>query len=417
MTHPPIYARALIFDMDGTLYCNARLDRAYEDSLARAVMERKGVTRAEAYRLFVAKQSEIAAEQGVQPSALHTLARLGVSDRIWAVRYGRIPCREYLRTDRRLRSALVELAQRHRLAVVTNNHRANTLATLEALGVRELFDEILTLSESRRFKPAPELYQHMAERLGVDPHECLSIGDRYDLDLEPAARVGMQTLWVRRPAEIYTLPRAVRPPAARRLSARTPVEARAAVRTAAGLLRAGRLVVVPTDTVYGLASAPKPETLRWLYRAKGRPETNPLVLLIADASAAERYANVTARARELMAQHWPGALTLILPVRPGAPWGRITRGGRNVALRVPAHDLLRRILRAAGGAAAVTSANCSGRPAPAAAARVDQKILAFSEAVVDTGPAIGGKPSTVAQLTRRGIRILRPGAVAPELRH
>jgi tRNA threonylcarbamoyl adenosine modification protein (Sua5/YciO/YrdC/YwlC family) len=405
-----IRVRALIFDLDGTLYRNPRLDRLYEESAFTLLAERRRIPLAAARRLFAERYRALALELGRQPSKLYTLSLLGISDKVWAASHGRLPVEKILRPDRRLRAVLAKLARTFRLGIVTNNHRANTLATLRVLGIQDLFDEILTLSESRRFKPAPELYTQMAARLGVTPADCLSLGDRYDLDLAPAASVGMPTLLVRRMADVYALPEVLAPKLAERIRVRGGGTA-AAVTAAACALRAGRLAVVPTDTVYGLAAAPDPQAVRWLFRAKGRLETNPLVLLIADPAAASRFVRVPARARELMARHWPGALTLVLPVKPGTPWGRITRGGGFLGLRVPDQPLLRTILRAAGGAAVTTSANPSGQPAPATAGRIEPSILAFAQVLIDAGPAPIGRPSTVVKISGRRQQVLRVGSL------
>jgi tRNA threonylcarbamoyl adenosine modification protein (Sua5/YciO/YrdC/YwlC family) len=404
--------RALIFDMDGTLYRNPRLDARYENSMYPLIAERKGLTLAGARRLFAERYAHLRAELGRTPSKLYTLSLLGISDLDWAAGHGRIPVERWLRPNPRLRALLERLRARYRLGVVTNNHRANTLATLKRLGVLECFDEILTLSESRRFKPSPELYADMAGRLGAAPEDCLSIGDRPGQDLVPAAAVGMHTLWIKRLADLYALPRRVRPRLARTLGLGTASDARRAAAAAAEVLRRGGLAVLPTDTVYGLAAKPDAAAVRWLYRAKGRAEDNPLVLLCAGARAAGRFVRVPARARGLMARHWPGALTLVLPVKADAPWGRITRGGRFVGVRVPDQPWLRALLARAGGALATSSANPSGAPAPRTAAAVDERIRAFAEVLVDGGPCPDGRPSTVARVSGDRVTILRQGSVA-----
>lgn len=413
MSPRPISVRALIFDMDGTLYRDPRLDRRYESSLYPLIAERKGLTLPAARRVFAEEYARLRDRLGRPPSKLYTLSRLGISDLDWAATTGRIPVERWLKSDPRLRAALDRLRQRHRLGVVTNNHRANTLATLRVLGVLECFDEILTLSESRQFKPSPDLYTKMAKRLGVAPEDCLSVGDRPVQDLAPAAAVGMRTLWVRSLADVYALPRRVQPRPARRFSLRTEAGARRSAQAVLEAVRRGGLAVVPTDTVYGLAAAPSDEAVRWLYRAKGRREDRPLVLLLADAHAAERYARVSSRARELMARHWPGALTLVLPVRPGTSWGRVTRGGRSVGVRVPDQPWLRAVLGRAGGALATTSANPSGRPSPLAAADVEEPILAFADVLADAGPCPVGRPSTVLRVSGKRVTVLRQGSIRP----
>lgn len=405
---PPL--RALVFDMDGTLYQNEQLNRKYIESFYRILAEVKGLTLAAARRRFEKKYCQLHDRFGRTPSKLYTLTRLGVSDQAWARQQGRqILPESFLKPDPRLRRALSGLREQFRLALVTNNHRLNLQTTLKALGVADCFDEILTLTESRLFKPSSRLYRVIAERLHVLPAECLSIGDRYELDLEPAGRVGMQTLLVRNVRDIYRLPNLVRPVLARVLPASTPGQSRRALAEATRALGQDHLAVIPTDTVYGMAARLTPRAIRWIYRAKGRAEENPLSILLSDPEAVRRYAVVTARARELMARFWPGALTLVLPAKAGTPWGKLTRGGRTLALRVPDQTLCRRIIRKLGGALVVTSANPSGQAAPWSARNLDRRILAFSEVVIDAGKTPVARPSTIVRVQGSRLKVLRVG--------
>lgn len=407
---PPL--RALIFDMDGTLYQSAALDRRYAHSLYAAVAENKKLSLPAARRFFQEHHEALARDLGTRPSKLYTLQTLGISDERWARHQGScIHPGTVLKPDPRLRKMLLALRAQYRLAVVTNNHRQNTEETLACLGILEAFDEILTLSESRRFKPSSELYADMAQRLGVDATECLSIGDRYHLDLEPAAAVGMHTFWVRQNADLFRLPAVLEPAPAVTRRAQKRGTWVGAVSAAAQVLNAGRLAVLPTDTVYGLAALPTPAAVRWIYRAKGRAADNPLVLLLADAAAAASVAKVSPRARVLMQQHWPGGLTLVLPVKPGTPWGRITRGGATVAVRVPDQELMRRVIRQAGGVLATTSANRSGEPAPVSAQGLETRLASFVHLVVDAGPCPVKVPSTIARVSGACVQVLRPGSV------
>src|SRR5579859_390303 len=129
------------------------------------------------------------------------------------------------------------------------------------------------------------------------------------------------------------------------------------IRRAAELLRGGEVVGIPTDTVYGLAAlASRPEAIERVYEIKGRPADRPLVLFVADLAAAEAWVEVDARARACMERWWPGAVTLVLPTRPGA-------GPRpTMALRIPDHALVGALLAEVGEALATTSANLSGQP-------------------------------------------------------
>lgn len=211
----------------------------------------------------------------------------------------------------------------------------------------------------------------------------------------------MRTLSAPSRAEVLRLPGCLRN--------RAPRIVRGAAE-AVKILKKGQLAVIPTDTVYGLASLPSWAAVRWIYRAKRRPENNPLILLLASGNLAKRYAEVDARAQALIERFWPGGLTLVLPVRRCSSWGEITRGGGWVALRVPDHSLTREILRGAGGALATTSANPSGEPTPVRVGDLDAGMIGFCAAVVDGGEG-HSTPSTVVKLTGNRIRILRQGTV------
>jgi tRNA threonylcarbamoyl adenosine modification protein (Sua5/YciO/YrdC/YwlC family) len=407
--YPP--HRAIIFDMDGTLYQNRELDRLYQNCTLELISQRKGISLPAADRLFTQMRGRLRQQLQFQPSKLFTLTQLGISDRTWAATAGRIPVSKILKPQPRVRRMFQQLSERFRLGLVTNNHRANTLETLKALQLADVFDEVMTLSESRQFKPEPALYQTMANRLGVDPEDCLSVGDRYDLDLEPAARIGMQTLLVQRQQDLLSLSGLVSARLARHWPAKTPGQIKSAVQAASASLSAGRLAVLPTDTVYGLAAMPAADSIRWIYRAKGRAADQPLVLLLSDAAVAQQFAKVSGRAEALMKRFWPGALTLVLPVKPGTAWGKITRGQTTLGLRVPAHEVIRAVIRKCGGALATTSANVSGHPAPFSAKTIEERVLAFSHVVVDAGKTQDQVPSTIVQVTGNRLEILRQGKI------
>jgi L-threonylcarbamoyladenylate synthase len=177
--------------------------------------------------------------------------------------------------------------------------------------------------------------------------------------------------------------------------------AAAGVRRAAELIRAGEVVAFPTDTVYGLAALPA--AAGRIYAAKDRPEDKQLIAMAADPAALEALVEVSGRARELMARHWPGALTLVLPTRSGVP--------PTLGVRIPDHGLALELLRAVAEPVLTTSANRAGDP-PALEAR--QVRLPGVAAVLDGGRAGGGTPSTVVALDGDEVRILREGPVDPK---
>jgi len=190
------------------------------------------------------------------------------------------------------------------------------------------------------------------------------------------------------------------------------VDTPADIEGAAAALRAGRLVILPTETVYGLAAdASNPRAVAAIYEAKGRPSFNPLIAHVADVAAARRVARFDARAEALAAAFWPGPLTLVLPVADEAAVCDLARAGLDtVAVRAPAHPLAQALLQAFGGPLVAPSANRSGRPSPTTFADAQAETGAAAAAGLDGGPCRIGLESTVVALLDTP-RLLRPGAV------
>lgn len=180
---------------------------------------------------------------------------------------------------------------------------------------------------------------------------------------------------------------------------------------AAELLRAGRLVAVPTETVYGLAArADSDEAVAAIYRAKGRPDFNPLIVHVPSQEAAEAVALFDSRARAAAAAFWPGPLTLVLPLRPDAAIARaVTAGLPTVALRCPAHPAMQALLAQAALPLAAPSANRSGAVSPTTAAHVAASLGPAVDLVLDGGATERGIESTIVALRPEGWEILRPG--------
>lgn len=187
---------------------------------------------------------------------------------------------------------------------------------------------------------------------------------------------------------------------------------------AARLLRSGRLVAVPTETVYGLAArADRDEAVAAIYRAKGRPSFNPLIVHVADLEAARRLAEFDERALRLAERFWPGALTLVLPRRAQAAVPpAVTAGLPTIALRCPAHPVMRALIAETGLPLAAPSANRSGGVSPTSARHVIASLGANVDAVLDGGTCEAGLESTIIALREQGRwQVLRPGPV-PESR-
>ncbi|HUQ12810.1 MAG TPA: L-threonylcarbamoyladenylate synthase [Novosphingobium sp.] len=183
---------------------------------------------------------------------------------------------------------------------------------------------------------------------------------------------------------------------------------------AAGILRAGGVVAVPTETVYGLAGrADSDEAVAAIFRAKGRPSFNPLIVHVADVAAGEALARFDERARRLAEAFWPGALTLVLPRRAEAALApAVSAGLGTIALRCPAHPLMRALLEACGFPLAAPSANRSGALSPTTAAHVAASLGDAVPLIVDGGACAAGLESTIVALRDDGSwSLLRPGPI------
>ncbi|WP_375422324.1 L-threonylcarbamoyladenylate synthase [uncultured Sphingomonas sp.] len=183
----------------------------------------------------------------------------------------------------------------------------------------------------------------------------------------------------------------------------------AAIAAAAAEIARGGIVAVATETVYGLAAdATDAQAVARIYAAKGRPSFNPLIVHVADAAAAEAIAMFDDEARALAAAFWPGPMTLVLPLRPGAGIASlVTAGLPTVAIRVPAHRAMQALLAATGKPLAAPSANASGGISPTLADHVAASLGAAVPIIVDDGATDQGLESTIVA----GRTILRPGPI------
>ncbi len=197
----------------------------------------------------------------------------------------------------------------------------------------------------------------------------------------------------------------------RRVSAQQPEPA--IIAEAADLLRRGRLVAFPTETVYGLgANALDEKAVQSIFEAKGRPANNPIIVHVADALAAQMLAREwPAKAAILAERFWPGSLTLVLQKQPMVP-DAVTAGGTTVGLRVPANPVALALLRMTDIPVAGPSANRSTQLSPTTAKHVLQGLDGRIDLLLDGGPTTGGLESTVIDLTVSPPRLLRPGLVS-----
>ena len=184
---------------------------------------------------------------------------------------------------------------------------------------------------------------------------------------------------------------------------------------AAEIIKNGGLVAIPTETVYGLgANGLDPEAVAKIFKAKGRPQDNPLILHICGAEQIEEFCHHIPQAAYTLAEaFWPGPLTMVLPARSVVP-KCTTAGLSTVAVRCPDSHVTREIIRLAGVPVAAPSANISGKPSTTTAEHVLHDHDGNIDAVVDGGPCRVGVESTIVDLTEDRPRLLRPGGITPE---
>jgi L-threonylcarbamoyladenylate synthase len=187
---------------------------------------------------------------------------------------------------------------------------------------------------------------------------------------------------------------------------------REALAAAAAILRSGGLVAFPTESFYGLgADALDRRALARVFSVKGRPESKPLLVLVDSVAMAEGLVlDVPPGVRELMARHWPGALTLVLRAARHVP-ETLTAGTGTVGVRMPGHPLALALVRAAGLAMTAPSANPSDAEPPTTASAVRRYFEGAVDLIIDGGATAGGAGSTIADCTRWPPRILRQGPV------
>lgn len=182
---------------------------------------------------------------------------------------------------------------------------------------------------------------------------------------------------------------------------------------AARLILAGEPVAVATETVYGLAAdATNAAAVARIYEAKGRPSFNPLIVHVPDFAAAKSIGQFDEQARALAEEHWPGPLTLVVPLQEKAGIASIaTAGLPTIGLRVPAHPAMQALLRATARPLAAPSANASGRISPTRAAHVLQSLDGRIPLIIDAGATERGLESTIIAATGGPLRLLRPGPI------
>lgn len=186
------------------------------------------------------------------------------------------------------------------------------------------------------------------------------------------------------------------------------------IKRAADFLADGQLVAFPTETVYGLgADATRPDVVKNVYAAKGRPSDNPLIVHVDSPEMVWQYADnrYQAQAQKLMDQFWPGPLTIIMPIQPGTLSKEVTGGLSTAAFRMPNNQATLDLIKTFGKPIVGPSANTSGKPSPTEAKHVYHDLKGKIAAILDDGPTVIGVESTVIDLSAKVPTILRPGMV------
>ncbi len=188
------------------------------------------------------------------------------------------------------------------------------------------------------------------------------------------------------------------------------------IKYAASIIQKGGLVAFPTETVYGLgANALNPKAVKKIFKVKGRPTDNPLIVHIAKFEELDRLAkNIPKEARILAREFWPGPLTLILFKKKIIP-DKVTAGGKTVAIRMPANRFALKLIKNAGVPIAAPSANLAGTPSSTTARHVLEDFDGKIDLIIDGGKTSIGVESTVLDLTETSPVILRPGGITKEM--
>ncbi|MCX7994179.1 MAG: HAD family hydrolase [candidate division WOR-3 bacterium] len=198
--------KIIIFDLDGTLYNSTEVYQKFAEAAYYTYARIKNTDIEQAKDIIEKRREEMRNEKGFAVPYTLALLSFGISIEEWHkenINY--FNAGDYLKRDEGLRSILVRLKEKYKLAVFTNNNRIQTERILEALGIKELFDYIFTYENFKRIKPDPEVFKQIIRALNFKPEECMMVGDRYYVDLLPAKEQGMEIFEVKGPEDIAHL--------------------------------------------------------------------------------------------------------------------------------------------------------------------------------------------------------------------
>lgn len=188
-----------------------------------------------------------------------------------------------------------------------------------------------------------------------------------------------------------------------------------AIEIAGEVIKNGGLVVFPTETVYGLgADGLNPKAVSAIFKAKGRPSDNPLILHVSDMEMAEKIGEINPAARKIMGKFWPGPVTVIVAKKEIVPQ-EVTAGLDTVAIRMPQNEVARMLIKAAGVPIAAPSANLSGKPSPTTFRHAADDMDGRVDVIIDGGDCDIGIESTVIDTTINPPMVLRPGGITAEM--
>jgi len=198
--------KAIIFDMDGTLYANTDIRKQFAAAAYYTLAKSDNIPIDRAQDLIEERRAEFKAKSGFPVPYTLTLKSFNIPIKVWhKENIAFFDPRDFLHKDEKLKASLVKLKKNHRLAVMTNNNRIQTERVIEALELDGLFDRVFTFNSFEILKPELEFFKKAAAELDIEPKDCLYVGDRYDVDLRPAQAIGMQVFKVKGPEDIYDM--------------------------------------------------------------------------------------------------------------------------------------------------------------------------------------------------------------------
>jgi len=198
--------KAILFDLDGTLYKSEIIRRKFAEAAYNTIAKLKNISLEKAQLLIEERREELQKKRGSAVPYTLTLLSFGIPIAQWhKENIAFFDPREYLVEDKNLKKILAELKRRYRLAILTNNNTVQAERILEALNLNGVFDRVFTYNTFKLLKPDPEFFKKAAAQLNAKPTECLVVGDRYCIDLNPAKELGMHILEVIGPLDIYNL--------------------------------------------------------------------------------------------------------------------------------------------------------------------------------------------------------------------